>query len=229
MGDYFNFLPTEDEGIIFLDTCAFDAGIINRERIDTTRELYLAKKLEENTKRLAILTLKLRDMNNWITIPEVIEEFEEGIDGLVKAVPKIVNLKIREVFNKAISQKQNTYELIKNNYEKNARRLLVNMLETRDSPLLQSIESVFLGFGGQIDKRNTDCKIIDAALSSAKSSHSYVFSEDGFLLKAYSWCSVKLNLPLKGTLILDEHSGHVISTQQHYLNHRLYEYNFSLN
>ncbi len=229
MDDYFNFLPTENEGIIFLDTCAFDTKITNRERTDTIRELYFVKRLEKNTKRLAILTPKLRDMNNWITIPEVIEEFKEGIDGLVKVIPKIANSKIREVVNKAISQKQNTYGLMKDNYEKNTRRLLAEMLEIRDSPLLQSIKSVFLGFGGKIDKRNTDCKIIDAALSSAKLSHSYVFSEDGFLLRTYSWCSVKLNLPLKGTLILDEYSGHVISTQQHYLDHKLYEYEFDLN
>jgi len=79
MEDYFSFLPGIDEGIMFVDNCSLE--IIRKGR---GRDPSFKERLEKGHERLSLLTKKLSNMENWVTIKEVAEEVKNGIKGLTK-------------------------------------------------------------------------------------------------------------------------------------------------
>lgn len=209
MKDYFPFFP--DKGIIFLDTCAFTITAQERnflKRVSGQPERYFEESIGRESVRFSRLTEKLSQISNWLTIKEVLEEIKDGLEDLKKLRQRVRSNRLLTVLTEAIPQREKTLRLLEQQVD-----------EEINYNLLSQVEIIFQRARGKINERNTDCKLISAAFAYAEREPTYMFSEDGYVLKAYSIGSVELGLPLKGTFILDKERGGIVSSQQYWLDH----------
>lgn len=105
MEDYFPFLP--NKGIFFLDTCVFRLNYRDPSYLEGTfRRRHTIEELKEETSRLRLLKKKLENMDNWLTIKEVIEEYKVADRSLMRAQDRISYTPLASAFGELIDQKK---------------------------------------------------------------------------------------------------------------------------
>jgi len=199
MEDYFSFLPKIDNGIMFIDTNSLE--ISNQKNKD--KRPYLEERLENSHERLSLLTKKLSNMENWVTINEVAEEFKQGIQGLKEIRNKRGSKKSRQIIERAIHIRKRTYKLL-NREERNAANHLAEGAAKRIKILLPKAKIIFQRVGGELNERNTDCKLVVHALAFAQDISTYIFSYDNPLLATYAILAKRLGQTIKKTHIINE-------------------------
>ncbi len=224
MVDYFSFFPESDKGVVFIDTCAFDLRTDEKRARGTLRDLLDVGDLKDGAIRLRFLKKKLSGMENWTTIEEVIREFRQRDDRYAN-LQKTIQEAYRK-FNPLISAigelldaREKIYILLKEEHRNATINLDAEQIKKRDSLLIPKINRVFKRNRGKTNEMNTDCKLIATALIYAEDLPVYMFSNDKPILRTFTYCAVKMQLNIKGTFILDEKGGKIISTPQYWLEH----------
>jgi len=211
MVDYFQFLPEED--VFFIDTCVF--GLFDRvgPQKKLPQQEYI-KHVEEDVSRMRFLTEKLSRMDNWLTIQEVIEEFNRGAKKIGRRRKKAWSNEVRYVLRELARQKKQSGLLLKEEY-RNATKNLTDSIKEQIEILLPKVQDTFTRRGGKIDDKNTDCKLISTALAYAEDMPIGLFSHDRPLLHTFSYAAVIYRLPIKRTYVIDERNERTISTEEY--------------
>jgi len=218
MEDYFNFLPEEKEGVIFLDNCAFHLGEGVRESI---RFVSREEKLCEEVDRLSNLMQKLSCTNNWVTIKEVVGELKENIEGLEYLRERATNKKLINAVERAVHLYKRAHKLIREEKRDALFNLTDGLAEKINSFWLPRVGEIFKQVRGKTNSENTDCKLVATALVYAEKTPTYMFSYDIPLLDTYSICAVRAGCGIKNTYILDEERKMVRPTKRYYFNRHL--------
>lgn len=201
MEDYFSFLPKIDDRIMFVDTNSLETLNQNNKG----RRHYFRERLEDSHERLSLLAKKLSNMENWVTINEVAEELKDGIQGLQKIRNRKSSKKSRQIIERAIYLRKRTYKLL-NRGERNATNHLTEGAAKIIEILLPKAKVIFQRVGGELNERNTDCKLAVHALAFAQDIPTYMFSYDKPLLATYAILAKRLGQTIKKTYIINEAS-----------------------
>ena len=175
----FSFLPKS--GIIFIDNCVFGTNLEPKFSMD---------QLTDDQERFRNLQEALSTRDNWLVIPEIIEEFyksnaylhainidiiKSSIFGNLndrfssKEIKKIVrkNRKKRNIHNATkdylLERRAFSTRFLQEEF-RNATENLIKEQYKRREELLPLVESIFLNNGGVLNELNTDCKLIATAL-----------------------------------------------------------------
>jgi len=201
MEDYFSFLPGADDGIMFVDSSGLE--VIRKGR---GRDPSFNERLIKGYGRLSLLTKKLSNMENWVTIKEVAEEFKDGIRGLEEVKGKRSARNMAQLLERGIRLRKRTYKLLAKEERNAANSLPTGAARRINEILLPKAEKLFQRVGGELGERNTDCKLVVNALAFAGDIPVYMFSYDSALLATYSILAKRLGQTIEKTYIIDEMS-----------------------
>jgi len=199
------YLP--EEGIIFIDNCVFNGkeNTYNHKNIDYHKRINFFR---SDTKYHKIFRRILLKRNNWLTIPEVIEEFEDGIKGLegfIKSINSCMgyykrfrkfksknsfedydNAKgLKKTLGLLIKEKKRLDKMLHQDFVDATQNMTLEM-QCKFKELYPIVRNTFLSKGGEPHKRDTDCKLITTALVYSEDSQVYLMSFDRILLKTFS-------------------------------------------
>lgn len=224
MEDYFKFFP--EKGIFFIDTCAFCLSHYHplvRSEFKRKNIRYTIDYLKEETYRLRFLTDKLSGMDNWLTIQEVIWEYEKGTKKFERLQHQVARSSFVSAIGELIDQRDRTYKLLKQGHV-NATSNLTDELSEKIEKLLPKVENIFRNWGGEPNEKNTDCKLISTALTYAIDMPVSIFSHDLVLLRTFAYSATKLAPTIKETYVLEEKTDKRTSTEQHLEENIQYSY-----
>jgi len=203
MADYFPFLLSSKEGIFFIDNCSFNLSYNDPNALNRG-DFFTANQLTEESSRLKLLTNKLFKMDNWLTIQEVIKEYEKRTKQLIIWQEKINrNPCFISALEKLINQRKKTYRLLKEEH-RDATKNLTEDLSKKIDDLTPQVEKILKEYSKKPHKKNTDYKLISTALIYAEDTEVGIFSQDNPLLITFAYCAKYLNIPIKKTYILSE-------------------------
>ena len=212
----FHFLPRDD--VLFLDSGAFSPLPLNRPDRKLGRNLFTVDSLLEEAARLSVLTSRLRNMDNWLVISEVIEEFWNSITGAERLRKSLkVRQEIQVALGRLVYQREQTFNNILRDDHRNASLNLTDELEQKIHFLMPAVEKRFRKNKGEINERNTDCKLIATSLVYAEDAPVYLFSHDDPLLKTFRDFSRDPKLPIQKTYIVDERNEKIIAACEYKL------------
>ncbi|MDD5191617.1 MAG: hypothetical protein PHH54_02155 [Candidatus Nanoarchaeia archaeon] len=192
------FLP--NEGIIFLDNCAFNRDDYIFTNIE--RKYHSPAYLKKEIVRLTSLKTQLSVMDNWCTIKEVIEEFIDGNRTFNYKIKSSNCIQREKALKNLLEQRKETLQIL-NQEHVIADNSIVNELEDIIKEITPQIEQKFNMREGKTNKKRTDIKLISLALAYARQDYSFIFSQDQALLKTFSDCARDLYLYPKTYVISD--------------------------
>jgi hypothetical protein len=200
------------QGLIFIDNSIF-AGPPNQSLANDGLEKECLKNKKES---LRVIANKLYRSDNWLTIQEVIEEFqylEPIIDRQKKYIRTTMATKVCKSNSNRIQQKHSQFMNNSGNRERyktmktlvnhlsserkrilrlfnqefrNASLNLTDELETKINTYLPIVETIFSKLEQTPNEKNTDCKLIATTMAFGDSEPIYLCSEDKGLLITYS-------------------------------------------
>lgn len=218
----FSFLPqSKNSSIIFIDSCVLGNYIQNYSN---------PNEIKRDIKRFKNLTTEL-SKRDWLIIPEVVEEFKEGIDSIL-SYKHSINLKNNHLLtkrnhlkqtiktNKKINNLIQDYINLKQDFCENhlkqefrnasSKNNLTDYQFKRINEILDFVEPIFLKNNEIPHKRNKDCKLIATALVYAESKNPkpnekvFLFSYDKPLLNTFAESTKTLDLMLAKTYVITQ-------------------------
>ena len=182
----FDFLPKES--VIFLDSSIVDP-YCDKDFCNLT---------SERIKRVRDLRDKLANMDNWIAIPEVIEESRRGLKKLKKIVQ---HLKVghQEYKNDFIMQKERMK--LRNLFQATAESspILTSKLEDKMKAIYPRVKEIFLRYDGKTNELETDIKVVAYTLSHAQlyreGIQTCIWTYDSAMLKTLFEIAEKWDIP----------------------------------
>jgi len=205
MNDLFYFFP--EKGLFLIDTSSLVLDPYSENKRGYKVKDLDIKNLNLRSKRLDFLINKLSNIQNWKTIPEVIQEYRVGIHHRLKLLKSIKGIKQTNLISalaNLIDREEKILGLLSDS-DRNITNSL-SRIEQRiiEDNLLPYVNRIFKWKKGKSNKRNTDCKLIAHALSNAKKQETSIFSNDNPLLATFTYCSLKSKTKLKSTYIIVE-------------------------
>jgi len=216
MKDLFYFFPKKE--LFLIDTCALNLDPYSENKQGyKVRDLNI-KNLNLRSKRLDSLIDKLSKTQNWKTIPEVVQEYNFGINNqltLLRNIDRIKQTNIISALGNLINREERIFELLSdsdrniiNSFSRVKNRII-------EYSLLPYVSIIFKGKKGITNKSNTDCKLISYALLNAKKQETCIFSNDKPLLATFTYCALNSKIKLKPTYVIVESYEETIPTKEY--------------
>jgi rRNA maturation endonuclease Nob1 len=179
----FSFLPNHD--LLFLDnSCIFFSRY---HGFETPADL------ERGIERTRILTGALRDRNNWLTIPQVIGEFKEGMRGFRKLSKRLKSGNRKGDYKNLVGAGRKLLKLLRQEHVNAISNMTDEALERKAEIADLARRIPVQDLRGELSK--TDIELVATTLAYGYDCPVHLFSFDYDLLKVYCECSISLKMP----------------------------------
>jgi len=140
--------------------------------------------IERSLEMKALTEHQLKSLSNLVVIPEVFEEFRFGVDASCEGLQHISPKLLADPVKQAVPSYDRQLRIL--NILRNGKDLYEHLNITPLPEIKQNeIQQAFMGQGGKTNERQTDTKLILAALAHAKTAPVVLITNDSAIISTF--------------------------------------------